>query len=409
MVDAIVGWGPAIIGVLWLATAVGQAIYTIAYCRWGRRLHSDDGMQGDWPPVSVVMAVRGVDDRLAEGLWALTQLDYPSYTVHIAVDHPDDPAAAIVAQHVAHHPKICQMYIAEAPQTSAGLKCDRLIQLLGQLPEAAHYVAFIDADVVPDEQWLRRLVAPLRAGSVGIASGNRWYIPATWGVAETVRVMWNAAAIVQMEWYLIPWGGSMAMRRECIELYALPMEWSRTFCEDTVLARLARQRGHRVSHVPDVIAIERGTTDWAHLGNWHARQLLAVRLHHWSWPLVVVHALNGFVLSLLTLVLIAGLLCFAEQRALAILIGSYLFYSIVSIGLLQAVACRHNRPFSLGYLAWCWLLLPVVQMFHAWGVLRSMGLHRIQWSQIDYRVSAHGVERVGYSVYRSEVGSEKRG
>jgi cellulose synthase/poly-beta-1,6-N-acetylglucosamine synthase-like glycosyltransferase len=61
-------------------------------------------------------------------------------------------------------------------------------------------LAVIDADAVPHRWWLRDLVAPLSDPRVGVATGNRWYMPehANWG--SLVRYLWNVGAVVQV-WF----------------------------------------------------------------------------------------------------------------------------------------------------------------------------------------------------------------
>ena len=51
---------------------------------------------------------------------------------------------------------------------------------------------------------------------MGVASGNRWYMPAEATAGSLVRYLWNAAAVVQMYWYGIAWGGSLAFKTKLL-------------------------------------------------------------------------------------------------------------------------------------------------------------------------------------------------
>ncbi len=57
-------------------------------------------------------------------------------------------------------------------------------------------------------------------------------IASSWGAL--VRYLWNAAAIVQMYWYEIAWGGTLAVKRKAIEKAGLLERWRHAFCEDTM-------------------------------------------------------------------------------------------------------------------------------------------------------------------------------
>ena len=90
------------------------------------------------------------------------------------------------------------------------------------------------ADTIPHRTWLRELAAALADEQVGAATGNRWYMPQqpTWG--SLVRLFWNAAAIVQMWFYGIAWGGTLAVKTKVFRESDLLERWGNAFCEDTM-------------------------------------------------------------------------------------------------------------------------------------------------------------------------------
>ena len=175
----------------------------------------------------------------------------PRTAVRIVVDSREDPAWAIVEEAVnrcqATHVQIASL--AERRETCS-LKCSSVLQAISELDESFEVVALVDADTIPHRNWLRELVAPLADERVGASTGNRWYMPTqpTWGAL--VRYIWNSAAIVQMYWYRIPWGGTLAIKTRVFRETDVLEKWGNSFCEDTMLRRVLRPLGLSVAFVP---------------------------------------------------------------------------------------------------------------------------------------------------------------
>ena len=198
----------AVIVVVFLVQQTLAVAVYVAFC------HRQAEDQGDWfPPALVVLSLRGPDDRLAECLRALFQQDYPSFVVCVAVDHPSDPAADVVGAVLEEgdysHVQVLHL---ESPLDRCSLKCSALRQATADLPVDCEIVAFLNADVVPRRDWLRRLARHLISPRVGAAMGNRWYLPPGKHWGSLVRFAWNATSIVTMNFWQVPWGGSLAVK-----------------------------------------------------------------------------------------------------------------------------------------------------------------------------------------------------
>ena len=158
-------------------------------------------------------------------------------------------------------------------------------------------VALVDADTLPSPNWLTLLVEPFdRDARIGVTTGVRWYSPLDRGLASRVRSVWNAAAIVQMWAYSIPWGGSMAVRRRVLHEAGLLQRWTETFCEDTPTTSTIRPYGWKVTTVRSLVLDNHEACRWKDLVPWISRQLLTARLHHPAWPLVALHGVLSFAL-----------------------------------------------------------------------------------------------------------------
>ena len=105
--------------------------------------------------------------------------------------------------------------------------------------------------------------------------------------------------------YEIPWGGSLALRREVIDKAGLVEHWSRGFCEDTMLTRILHREGYQIARPVELVVVNDESTTLSGALRWIQRQLLTVRLHHPRWALIWLHGLAtglplfGIILALL--------------------------------------------------------------------------------------------------------------
>ena len=121
------------------------------------------------------------------------------------------------------------------------------LQALARLCPEHEIVALLDGDTIPHATWLRELAAPLQDPRVGVASGNRWYMPAERTAGSLVRYLWNAAAVVQMYFYDAGWGGSLAFKTRLLRETDLQRQLANAFGDDIVISRCARQHGYRLA------------------------------------------------------------------------------------------------------------------------------------------------------------------
>ena len=257
------------------------------------------------PQVAVILCVRGSDPRLADALRAISNLNYDQFLVHIVADNPNDAAMGLVQQEMATNPRFTpSLHFLSAPSKKCSLKCSAIIEALSNLEESIEVIALIDADVIPDPNWLTDLIMPLSDPTVGATTGNRWFTSANPNFASSVRQIWNGAAVAQMTCYEIPWGGSLAIKRSVVEDCDLIQHWSDKFCEDTTLPAKLKARQLRMVRVPNLILNNDESTTLKATFHWVSRQLLTVRLYHSAWPFVVFHSLFSATCLVLCLALI---------------------------------------------------------------------------------------------------------
>jgi len=199
-----------------LSLVAAQSLLVYVFVRALLSDHGDPTASGlSWPRTAVVVCLRGSDPFLADNLRAVLDQDYPDYSVHIVVDSPDDPAwdavRKVVAQFDAQRVRVTTL---EERKETCSLKCSSIVQVVSRLDDSYEVVALADADTSPHRTWLKELVMAMADDDVGAATGNRWYMPSRSSVGAVERYLWNAAAVVQMFCYSVPWGGTLAIKRE---------------------------------------------------------------------------------------------------------------------------------------------------------------------------------------------------
>lgn len=356
-------------------------------------------------PAEVILCLRGCDATLNDVFAALAGQSHTAWRLRVVVDSEDDPAWEVAQAAVTRLEATGASWWGSVIEPlgcwpdRGSLKCASLRQALRSLAAETRVVALIDADSVVHRDWLLTMVDECLRPGVGAVSGNRWYAPDHDSPAAVVRAIWNAAAIVQMTTFGIPWGGSLAVRREAIDDCRWADVIETTLCEDTALAAPLEKAGWTYRFVPALLAIDRD--DDIALGpltRWITRQLLTARLHHPAWPLVATH---GILTSLALAAAAAGFAYtwLTAQRSATWLFGTALVvYELVNMGLLIVIAkaartATHDRtspPRSLTpgrCLRWL-ALIPMTQWVYGLAIARSMTARWIEWRGVVYAI--HG-------------------
>ena len=116
-----------------------------------------------WPKVSVVVCAHDAEDTIDDCLSSLATLTYPRFEVIVINDGSTDATGAIAHAHAGRHP---DRRVIDLPQ--GGLGAARNV---GLAAAAGEIVAYTDADVRVDRDWLSYLVQPLLADEVAGVGG----------------------------------------------------------------------------------------------------------------------------------------------------------------------------------------------------------------------------------------------
>ena len=354
------------------------------------------------PAAAVVLCLKGEDENLIECLTGLVCQEYPDWQLFIVVDSNSDPVLKTVASFFDSREVKPVVQSLRSPLKTCSLKCSAIVQAIGSIPSRYEVVAFIDADTIPDQSWLFDLVEPLADSTVGATTGNRWYAPQSDSLGAWARKIWNAAAIVQMQRYHVPWGGSLALRTETIKRCGLVEVWQKTFCEDTALIEQLEKQKLTLHRVPNLVLECTESISLSGAFEWITRQLLTVRLHHPKWSWVAAHALASGLVAIASPVVIILMPIFGEFRSMWTLIQAYLAWQVVNSWLLWMIEKSNRRALdnresfnrlpNAGYsnilMQFCGTVLT--QWMYPLAAWEACFLNQVWWRGVSYKVDANG-------------------
>lgn len=392
-------WTAFSITLLCCVAALVQGVFALIFCRY---LVSSPVVT--LPPehcleAAILLPLRGADARLEDTLRRLIHQDHPNFSVRVIIDNPTDPAFD-VATRVALEPggKRLRVSTIQQRRPTCGLQCSALIEAAEQLEDSVVDVVTIDGDVVAHPTWLRELVAPLHDPRVGASFGNRWFTPQDGEWGSIVRYLWNAAAIVPMWLFGIPWGGTFAIKRQWLIETGLLEQWKRAMVHDAPVAHLLRKRGLKVRFVPSLMIPIGEACELGFCFQFLKRQMLWTRLYHPNFAAVLFHAVATSFLALLILVAVGWTLFVGAWTAAVWIVAGCMTYLIAMIVLLywidrsvmKVIQRRGDEHPSYRRLSWIQLMvaIPLTQFVYTLATMAASRAQRIKWRGVTYSMKA---------------------
>lgn len=366
----------------------------------------------DCPKTVVCLNLRGLDPFLKTALPALLNQDYPNYDVIIVVDHPDDPVYALAEEVIkASDKNNVKIGVLKNRKETCSLVNSSLIQTIQKNLNDYEVVAMIDADAMPHKTWLRELIAPLLNKKIGAVTGQRWYFPPRANMGDLIRYIWNIPAVLQMIFFRIPWGGSLAIRIDVLQKCKVLDYYEKALVQDVPLFNILKSHGHTIEFVPSVLMINRESVTLSSLVPWIQRQLLWAILYHSSWWKIVMHGILVTIVPLLLLTLIATSTLLNETfiavLASLTLIG-YVGITLCQLLLLEYLVRRIIKKRN-EFTKWLTPLkiiafipaMILTQLFYPKALLFALFSRNIEWRGINYRIDAPlKVKMLNYEPYQ---------
>lgn len=263
---------PAIVGSIY---ALLSAAAVFVFCR--RQPPSTQRQPGeDWPSVSLLKPVFGLEKGLAANLRSACMQDYPHYQVVLSVQRRNDPALPLIRQVEEEFGRERVAVVVGDSEPVVNGKIQNLVTALGA---ARHDVLVIsDSDVLLRPDYLRTIVAPLRDSTVGYVCtlyravrADRWF--------ERLELLTlNAEFVVNVIFSYVTGasgfclGASTALRRSTLEMIGGFEALADYLVEDYEMGRRIHAQGYKVALVPyfvdTIVDLETPGDWWRHQVYW---------------------------------------------------------------------------------------------------------------------------------------------
>lgn len=394
----------------WLGIQICLALVFLWYVRsHPRNLLPDEQL----PKAAVILCLRGADPFLPHCVRSLLQQNYPEYDLKLIVDSQDDPSYKIVQEAIAEIGATnVQIEILRAVRHNCSLKCSALVQAVSDLDDSYKVVALVDADTIVHPYWLRELVSPLADKKIGVTTGNRWFVPTGkyWG--SLVRYTGNLSSVVQMFLFQVPWGGSLAIKREVLEKIELIDKWGQVFNDDMLLTKILRRHKLKVKFVPTLLITNREEITIVNLLDSLKRLIVSARLYHPNWLAIIGDSVSSILFPTLVVLLIFTSLLDTKWYVAGLLFTCYCIYTVgllllmllMELGIQPIIQHQGQvtTQLSLRTIFRMLIAIPLTQWVYGIVMLSScFGASTIKWRGIIYRIqNSENIRLLEYRPYQ---------
>jgi ceramide glucosyltransferase len=204
----------------------------------------------DWPPISILKPLSGVDEGLEENLASFFEQQYPCFEILFAVRQPSDPAVAVVEGLRTRYPAVPARLIVtgEPPYPSS-----KVYSLDRMLEGARHdLIVMADSDVRVTPGMLAAIAAEFQDDKLGLATCPYRAVPGRsfWSTLEAVGLNTEFVGGVlvarMLDGMKFALGPTIAARRATLAGIGGFDAVKDYHAEDFVMGKLAAERGYGV-------------------------------------------------------------------------------------------------------------------------------------------------------------------
>ena len=203
-----------------------------------------------FPPVSVLKPVHGMEAQLRENIDSVFRQDYPSYEILFAADTADDAALEVVREVSARYPEVpCHILVTgNPPWPNPPAYCfSRMMEVA-----ANEILVTSDSDVQVAPNYLKEVVAPLLDPRVGMVTcvyrGKN--VAGFWSglTAIGMSVEMTAGVLVGnlLEGMRFGLGPTIAVKKEVVKRIGGYEALGQYFANDFMIGQLIDKAGYRV-------------------------------------------------------------------------------------------------------------------------------------------------------------------
>src|SRR5215475_5568406 len=257
--------GLALLGTLTSAIFLLLTIAGVFRFRGGsKRLRANKINGAEFPPVSVLKPVHGMEAQLHENIESFFRQDYPSYEILFAADEEDDSALNLVRETSARYPHVpCRILVTgKPPWPNPPAYC---FYRMGEV--AAHEVLVTsDSDVEVSPNYLREVVAPMLDSKVGMVTcvyrgkNAAGFWAGLTAIGMSVEMTAGVLVANMLEGMKFGLGPTIAVKREAVNKIGGYPVLSDYFANDFMIGSLIDKAGYRVvlsGHVIDHVVSQK--------------------------------------------------------------------------------------------------------------------------------------------------------
>ncbi|MEC5127784.1 glycosyltransferase [Verrucomicrobiales bacterium BCK34] len=362
-------------------------------------------------PTAVIVAVKGFDPRATPRFFdTLFAQDYANYRVIVCFESWQDPVAVWLREElelredapVWDHPdsdaNLSSITLVCAGISSQeGQKVHNQIAAFGHLSDKDEVIAFVDADVIFQNDWLASLTAPINLKTHPLSTTYRWLVPKRPTLPNQIASVINGSITTQggSERTNVLWGGSMAIARSVFDKLDVAKLFSGSLNDDLRLSKAARKDGNRIAFVRSLILPTVIDFTWKSFFEFAKRQYTQVKFFS-----PILYTGTNIVLGfyILGLVSIVAALIYGYFNAWIPIAAAYVIDQIralarqqVYLGLFEENGIR-QKLFAAGWLEH--MLTPFWMCIHWLLLVSTWTQSRITWAGIRYRIQSNSKTQI---------------
>ena len=353
-----------LVGAAGLVTSTGYLVLVlIAGARFRRERRKAEFAPSEFPPVTLLKPVCGMEPGLGEHLTSFFEQQYPSYEIIFGARTEDDPALDVARHISARYPSVPVTIVTSGEPWRPNAKVCSLVKMYEHA--SYDYLIISDSDVKVGPNYIAEVVQPLlkpRNGMVsclyrGLPTGGVWSKLEALGMS----VEMTAGAIVAnlLEGMKFALGPTMAIRRDALDAIG-GFEPLADYCsDDYVLGRRVADSGRQVvmsRHVIDHVVINRAfECSMQHQIRWMKSTRCSRRAGHagtaltFAMPFGLLGLLGGAMLDRWAL----GIGLFTAAYANRVILSLVAGWGVVSDRRAVRFAWLYPLRDLMGFLFWC--------------------------------------------------------
>ncbi len=339
-----------------VTTAIHFVSIVIAGVRLRRNTSAEPPPHQEFPAVSLVRPLCGIDNYAAETLRTSFELDYPCCEILFCVASANDPVIPLVEGLITEHPSASAKLLIGDERASANPKLNNVLK--GWRAAQYDWIVLADSNVLMPPDYLERLMATWRADTGLVASPP---------IGSKPRGIWAELECAFLNTYQARWqyvadalgfgfaqGKTMLWRRADLERAGGIESLAKEVAEDAASTKIVRNAGLKVRLVDRPFPQPLGHRTAAEVWN---RQLRWARLRRASFlGFFLPEAISGGLLPMIALAVAAPHLGLPATLSVVAL-GAFWYGSETS---LAAIAGWHVSAFYPLYCLARDLTLPVL-------------------------------------------------